>query len=137
MRLWHYDLIDVLPRKQLQGQWRECLAIAGSIKKNGTPNHLLVNYVLNYDIKVFKDFSKQIYNEMLNRGLKASKERLKSILDMNNNVNIICDENTFKEHNNEYLTICYYNLKEKYICGGITDDEWLKIDNRYNKKKEN
>lgn len=28
MRLWHKDLIEVLPRQQLLGQWRECCAIA-------------------------------------------------------------------------------------------------------------
>ena len=32
MRLWHTDLIPVLPKEQLVGQWRELSAIAGSIK---------------------------------------------------------------------------------------------------------
>ena len=27
MRLWHYDLISVLPNKMLVSQWRECIAI--------------------------------------------------------------------------------------------------------------
>ena len=46
MRLWHKDLISVLPREQLVAQWRELSAIAGAIQKNGTPNHGLVNFVL-------------------------------------------------------------------------------------------
>jgi uncharacterized protein (TIGR02328 family) len=29
MRLWHIDLIDVLPRQQLLGQHRECTALRG------------------------------------------------------------------------------------------------------------
>lgn len=33
MRLWHIDLIPVLPREQLVAQWRECSAIAGAILK--------------------------------------------------------------------------------------------------------
>ncbi|PBE36349.1 hypothetical protein BGU20_18325 [Clostridioides difficile] len=33
MRLWHKDLIDVLPKNQLVSQWRELLAIKGSIDK--------------------------------------------------------------------------------------------------------
>ena len=45
MRLWHKDLIDVLPNQQLVAQWRELSAIAGAIQKHGTPNHLLVNFV--------------------------------------------------------------------------------------------
>ena len=48
MRLWHTDLIKVLPREQLVAQWRELSAIAGAIQKNGTPNHILVNFVLEY-----------------------------------------------------------------------------------------
>jgi uncharacterized protein (TIGR02328 family) len=31
MRLWHKDLISVLPRQQLLGQWRECCLIARNI----------------------------------------------------------------------------------------------------------
>lgn len=33
MRLWHKNLITVLPREQLVSQWRECSAIAGAIQK--------------------------------------------------------------------------------------------------------
>ena len=35
MRLWHKDLVTVLPRMQLLGQWRECCLIAKSIKGKG------------------------------------------------------------------------------------------------------
>ena len=34
MRLWHVDLIEVLPRKQLLSQWRECCCIARRVDKN-------------------------------------------------------------------------------------------------------
>ena len=37
MRLWHKDLIYVLPRQQLLGQWRECCLIAKNIAEKGTP----------------------------------------------------------------------------------------------------
>ena len=33
MRLWHKDLIDVLPREQLVAQWREISACVSSIQK--------------------------------------------------------------------------------------------------------
>lgn len=38
-----------------------------------------------------------------------------------------------KYHNNEYLTICYYNLKEKYLRGqkDFYDVIWYKLDNFY------
>lgn len=33
MRLWSKELIKYLPNKQLVSQWREIIAIIGSIKK--------------------------------------------------------------------------------------------------------
>lgn len=41
MRLWHKDLITVLPRQQLLGQWRELCAIMRNIEERGTPGHVL------------------------------------------------------------------------------------------------
>ena len=57
MRLWHKDLISILPREQLVAQWRELSAIAGAIQKNGTPNHGLVNFVLDYDYNHFISYA--------------------------------------------------------------------------------
>ena len=53
MRLWHTSLIPVLPREQLVAQWRELSAIAGKIQLNGTPNHVLVNFIMDYDFNHF------------------------------------------------------------------------------------
>ena len=50
---------------------------------------------------------------------------------------LICNKSSnqqnqiFKEDNNEYLTICYWNLYEKYIRGTISYEDWKRIDNRY------
>ena len=35
---------------------------------------------------------------------------------------------------NRYLTICYYNLLEKYIRGGIRQEDWNKIEEVYEVK---
>ena len=37
----------------------------------------------------------------------------------------------------EYLVICYYNLKEKYLCGGITETDWNNINTTYHKQVYN
>ena len=29
-----------------------------------------------------------------------------------------------------YLEICYWNLREKWLCGGIKNDDWQKIEER-------
>lgn len=67
MRLWHKDLIDVLPRQQLLSQWRECCCIAKNIADNGTPNHILVNKILEYSHCDFINYCCKIIKEMNNR----------------------------------------------------------------------
>jgi len=34
----------------------------------------------------------------------------------------------FNKMDDIYLNICYYNLYEKYLCGGIDYEDWRKID---------
>lgn len=46
MRLWHKDLIPYLLKLQLLSQWRECCAICSNIANKGTPNHILVNKIM-------------------------------------------------------------------------------------------
>ena len=57
MRIWHTKLIKALPKIHLVAQWRELSAIAGAIQKNGTPNHVLVNFVLDYDYDNFISYA--------------------------------------------------------------------------------
>ena len=38
-------------------------------------------------------------------------------------------------HNDRYLAQCYYNLEEKYDCGGIAEEWFEKV--KYIYKKEN
>ena len=71
MRLWSKQLIPVLPREQLVAQWREVSAIAGNIQLKGTPNHILVNKVLDYDYDHFITYAKLIQDEMTKRGYKT------------------------------------------------------------------
>ena len=135
MRLWHKDLIEMLPREQLVAQWRELSAIAGNIKTKGTPNHILVNKVMDYPFDHFISYAYYVRNEMTRRGYRTMDSvwnKITSISD--NNYNILPKEKLFSYWmNNEYLTICYYNLLEKYICGGIKEEDFKKIQKIYNK----
>lgn len=133
MRLWHKELITVLPREQLVAQWRECSAIAGAIQKNGTPNHILVDYVL-VDLNSFVAYSAAIREEMTRRGYKTMDKVWEKI------VAVAADDfwrskghnDIFPMHHNDrYLKQCYYNLQEKYDRGGISHEDWIKIDSRY------
>lgn len=133
MRLWHKDLIPYLPRKQLIAQWRECCAICSNWANKGTPNHLLVNKVINYSKTDFDMYVCLVVREIRNRGYNISK---KSISNYNSNfVRIIVNTNkgVFPDwHNERYLKQCLFNLQEKYDCGGIPEEEWKKIENHFN-----
>ena len=129
MRLWHKELIPVLPREQLIAQWRELSAIAGAILKNGTPNHRLVNFILKYPWNHFISYAFYIKEEMNRRDYKTSKavwDKITSIT--NNDYNILpIDEVYSGKMDEDYLIICYYNLYEKALCGIISVEEWSKI----------
>lgn len=130
MRLWHKDLIPVLPRQQLLAQWRECCLIAKNIKVNGTPNHLLVNKIMNYPIEHFYRYGIRVYKEMKKRGYKAEIFRF---TDYFNNLSAGYEfEDIFETwHNEKYLDQCYFNLQEKFDCGGISENEWFLVVNKY------
>lgn len=128
MRLWHKDLIPALPREQLVAQWRECSAIAGAILKNGPPNHILVNKVLDYSIDQFITYSILVRAEMTRRGYKTMQSVEDKIVSLNPDFNRIPQAIMFEGwHNDRYFIQCYYNLQEKYDCGGISPEDWEKI----------
>lgn len=127
MRLWHKDLIEVLPNQQLKSQWRELLAIKRKIDKCFTPNHLLVNYVLDIRIEDWILYSQSVYNEMKFRGYKVDPKVYEEI----RKIKISGTSTLSHYHTAEYLKICYYNLLEKYIRGGFPQTEWKKVNTKY------
>ena len=129
MRLWHKDLIKVLPRHQLLSQWRECCCIAKLIRDKGTPNHLLVNKILDYTIDHFMTYTYNVIHEMQARGYVVNVNRCFVLIP---NWTYISKNELFNGwHNDRYLAQCYYNLQEKYDCGGITQAEWELIEDNF------
>lgn len=128
IRIWHTNLIKVLPREQLIGCWRELSAIAGAIQKSGTPNHLLVNFVLDYDFDHFISYAYYIREEMTRRSYRTMNSVWEKIVALKSNYTILPLEVIYPEKMDTlYLNICYYNLYEKYLCGGIKQEDWDKI----------
>lgn len=136
MRLWHKDLIPVLPDMQLRGQWRECCLIAKELH-DGTLNHLLVNRVTEYPLEHFFRYCGRVFAIMIDRGFRADSSKLLQYAEeselwgfanafWNAGTIPICD--LFRGwHNSRYLRQCLYNLQEKHDCGGISDSEWARI----------
>ena len=132
MRLWHKDLIKVLPRNQLLGQWQECCMIARAIAQNDSPNHILVNPIMDYPIQHFIDYASLVRNEMVHRGYSCNWEKFSEWLSgVPYQISISKESymSMFSDwHNGRYYDQCYYNLQEKYDRGGITLAEWMKIE---------
>ena len=123
MRLWHKSLIPYLPRQQLLGQWRECCAIAKSIVEKGTPNHILVNKIIDYPSEHFWVYVVEVCIEMEHRGYRCDFHRIEKY--RQKDLDSISIKYIFVDwHNTRYLNQCMFNLEEKHDCKGITDDEW-------------
>ena len=122
MRLWHTNLISALPREQLVAQWRELSAIAGKIQLNGTPNHVLVNFVTDYDFDHFISYAYYIRQEMTARKYRTMNSVWDKIVSLKPYWTLLPLEEVYKNKMSDfYLTVCYYNLYEKYDCGMFDD----------------
>lgn len=68
---------------------------------------------------------------MTSRGYKTMNsvwEKIISVIDTD--FNILPIEELFPNwHNERYYKQCYYNLEEKFDCGGLSNSEWEKIRN--------
>lgn len=124
MRLWHYQILDCLPKSQLIAQWRELNSI---YKKQD--NHILINYIYDYPKSTLKNYSDLVIAEMQKRGYKINKwdnynEYFKGVEK---------DNSMFDEHDNYYKIICFWNLYEKFIRGqkDFEIDDFCNLSNVY------
>lgn len=130
MRLWHKDLLSVLPKAQLVAQWRELSAIASAIQKNGTPNHVLVNFVTNYSYDHFISYTYYVREFMQMRGYHTRDFIWEKITALNPNWQLLSFRDIYADKMNfVYYKICFYNLYEKILCGGIKDEDAAAIMN--------
>lgn len=129
MRLWHQNLIPLLPRQQLLGQHRECCALRG----NGWGRkHSTVDYIFKYSPNYLIAYHYMIMEEMLNRGYnpdpvwknpdwrgsslgKQEGWADKDIINLVSMTSFATHKPLYPEHNNNYLQECLDNLKSKGI----------------------
>lgn len=133
LRLWHINLIPFLPRSQLLAQWRELNSI---FKKED--QHILINYIYEYGKEDLLVYTNEILREMQHRGYQIKAfEKMEAYFE-----NTKQPSHLFKpfihHHNDEYLEICYFNLKEKFLRGQKDYDEtcFLKLHNFYVNSRE-
>ena len=117
MRLWHEDLIAVLPRQQLLGQHREAAALRG---RGWGKKHATVDYVFQYSPYKLFQYHQLIMAEMVRRGYQPASEwseasyRGKS-LPPEPISEVPLTQPIYPEHNEAYLQECLVNLAGKGI----------------------
>lgn len=116
MRLWHKDLIPLLPRQQLLGQHREVAALRGL---GWGKKHSVVNYVFTYPFEYLYHYHLLVMAELENRGYRPAAEWYNPIyrgkqLGFTHILTGI-EPKDYPEHNQSYLQECLDNLKEKGI----------------------
>lgn len=123
MRVWHQDLIPLLPRQQLLGQHRECCALRG---KGWGKKHSVVDYVFTHPISMLEDYHQAVMQEMESRGYEVDylwtfrgyrgksfgKQVLKERIPKHEGI-------VYPEHDDDYLKECIENLKAKGIALSI------------------
>lgn len=135
MRLWHKDLIQVLPDNQLQCQWKDLIAIVENIKGSKTPGNPMVSKVNHYNKSHFYNYCCMVCNEMFRRGFDVSEEAktklFEYVTEEERQVGASIPHFQLFEgwHNDRYLVQCFYNLQEKFDCSGMTNQEWERIRN--------
>jgi uncharacterized protein (TIGR02328 family) len=121
MRLWHQDLIPLLPRQQLLGQHRECAALRG----NGWgKKHATVDYVFTYPMYFLYEYHLLVMHEMDKRGYKVDEKWLdetyrgkicKPLKSTVGEKGFYYNNTIYPEHNDNYLQECLINLKSKGV----------------------
>lgn len=122
MRLWHEDLIPLLPTQQLLGQHREICALRGLSWKKP---HSVVNYVFEHPYQNLFAFHVIVMNEMERRGysinplwkdpcyrgqrigVEISELTMGDIHDLEHPI--------YQEHDQFYYQECIDNLKSKGV----------------------
>lgn len=122
MRLWHQNLLTLLPRAQILGQHRECCALRGM---GWGRKHSTVDYVFTHNAKRLADFHKLVLREMEHRGYKPDQQwycpeyRGKNTLpwscalkckDYHSSESLI-----YPEHDDAYHDECLANLRKKGV----------------------
>lgn len=93
-------------------------------KKNGTPNHALVNFVLDYPYDHFISYAKLIREEMTHRGYRTMQSVFDKIVSLKPDWKEVSFKQIYAEKMNKvYFLICFYNLYEKILCGSIKEPD--------------
>ena len=114
MRLWNWQILPYLPKSQLLSQKRECDLIWKDIANGKQTNHILINYIWEYeDYKMqLASYYYLLEKEFKNRGFNFN-DKCPLLIYTTKLINRPFEQH----HNQQYLIQCFYNLQEKYDRG--------------------
>lgn len=117
MRLWHKDLIPYLPQGQLLSQKRECDLMFRDYLNDKKTNHILINYVWEYDISHLISYYVLLEEEFKRRGYIFNKKTLSKVLTKSGNFVEFIDKPFPNHHTTRYMIQNFFNLEEKFDRG--------------------
>lgn len=84
--------------------------------------------MLDYDYDHFISYAYYLRQEMTKRGYRTMDSVWKKIISLKSNWKLISFNEIYENKmDTTYLKICCFNLKEKYLCGGINKDIFFNI----------
>lgn len=135
MRLWHKDLIPVLPKTQLKQLFRDCVKLLNVMQESGnvTPNDIRDSSsystlrVNEYSISHLYTYTQEVYSEIKKRGYtllveEAMMEQLKETYSVSH------EWLFYNWHTDRYLKQCYMFLDEMLCCEKISPGDFDKIE---------
>ena len=133
MRLWHYEVLPFLPKSQLLAQWRELNSIFAKEDK-----HVLINYIYEYPKSDLRGYTELVLTEMRRRGFNIRTfDKMERYFEGVESVHVPIPY--ARHHDDMYLTICYYNLFEKFLRGqkDYSEEEFAALKTYYERKTRN
>ena len=133
MRLWHKNLIEVLPSIVLLHLWKECCDIS---KRFGDLNEIQYfdgrNYVVISRVQ-FSTYCRMVHGELINRGWPCNISDVSKWL---GEFEECKDNDIFSTwHNNAYLWRCYDALEEMLDYGEISKDDFARVLGYFSKEE--
>lgn len=128
MRLWPVTFFEFMPDSQILAQKREVDLIWKDIAYRKKTNHILINYIWEYEDYEMQllSYYNLLYVEFQKRGFKFNWSQLApQVWDGK-----LSDNPFAKHHTNDYLKQCFYNLQEKYQRGqkDFKENDYLQLE---------
>ena len=117
MRLWASELFEYLPKGQLLSQKRECDLIFKDYLNGKQTNHILINYIWQYDIDHLVKYYILLEREFSRRGFSFKRNYVDTVIFEIQCAKgkLVLPEVPFPMHHDKiYLLTCFWNLREKF-----------------------